>query len=339
MQRLKWFALVLVLTLVLSACQSGSDGDKPGSRGTGGVGEPEFPTYQLILAETPANLGQLEMQLGQLGPFHGRFTLEFDGKTSWTYQVDLLSDGEKIEYALAIDGVISAKNPGDVRLVHAGGDNYMSGPGTGDFCVRFPDSFITEPLFLLPQDFIHLDEFSEAPKEADTDRIAGIDAVQYTASSENHRGWLEVVVNYWIDPASGSTLKYDFVAWGNDPLYQQGDGRINGTFEVLEIGPQQIDAVAGCEINFPLPADASGIIRLPGIIQYISASGPESIDAFYTAQLEPQGWERQEPQINPQTQDGVLEYRGGGKEITIDVEPLNPQNLSEGFRVEIFLDE
>lgn len=336
MRRIKW--LVLVLALMLSACQFGSDDAK---RTTGGaqLGDPEFPVYELVLEAKPANMGNLEMQLGQLGPFHGRFLLEFDGKTSWTYQVDLRSQGQKIEYALSVQGVPSEKNPGNVRLVHSAGENYMSGAGTGDFCVRFPDSFVTEKLFLAPEDFIHLDEFANAPVQGDTDKVAGIDAVQYTASTDDHRGWLEVVVNYWVDPATGATLKYDFVAWGNDPLYQQGDGRIHGTFEVLEIGPQQIDDVAGCAIDFPMPDNASEIIRLPGILQYQTPFKPDRLDTFYTNQLGAQGWERLEPQINEATQDGVLEYQKDGQGVSIDVEPFNTQNLDEGFVVRVYLDE
>lgn len=338
MRRIKW--LVLILVLVLSACQLGSgDSQKGSAGGNGQLGQPEFPTYQLVLEEKPANMGQLEMQLGQLGPFRGRFLLEFDGEISWTYQVDLRSDGEKIEFALTIQGVPSEKNPGDVRLVHSGGDNYMSGEGTGDFCVRFPDSFVTEDLFLEPEDFIHLDEFENAPVQGNSDQIAGIAATQYMASTDDHRGWLEVAVNYWVDPASGATLKYDFVAWGNDPLYQQGNGRIHGVFEVLEIGPQQIEDVAGCKIDFPMPANASEIIRLPGVLQYQTPFRPARLDTFYTNHLEPQGWERQEPQINEQTQDGVLEYRAKGQSVTIDVEPVDPQNLDAGFLVVIFMDE
>lgn len=336
MRRMQW--LVLGLALILSACQLGGNAQK-GSNSASGLGEPEFPVYRLALKEEPANMGQLELQLGQLGPFHGRFTLEFDGNNQWTYQVDTRSDGAKIEYSLNIQGVTGDKNPGDVRLVHSGGENFMSGQGTGDFCVRFPDSFITEPLFLGPEDFIHLDEFSNAPVEGGSDQVAGMSATQYTVPAEDHRGWLEVAVNYWVDPITQAVVKYDFVAWGNDPLYQQGNGRVHGVFEVLEVGTQQIEDVAGCGINFPLPSDAARLIHLPGIIQYTTSLGPVLVDDFYTAALEPQGWKRQEPEINENTRDGVLEYRKNSQTITIDVEPLNPQNFDDGFRVEIFLEE
>ncbi len=337
MRRMQW--LVVILVLSLSACQLGNGNTQQGNSAVGGLDAPEFPVYNLNLSEEPANMGQLSMQLGQLGPFHGRFTLEFDGNSQWTYQVDMRSDGRRIEYSLHIEGVSENKNPGDVRLMHNGRTNYMTGAGTGDFCVRFPDTFITEPLFLGPEDFIHLDEFGNAPAESGSEQIAGIKATRYTASTDNHRGWLEVVVNYWEDPATQAVLKYDFIAWGNDPLYQQGNGRVHGLFEVLEIGPQEIGGVAGCAIDFPLPDDASGIIHLPGIIQFNSSMGPVEMDSFYTGELESLGWERQEPQINAQTQDGVLEYRKDNQTVSIDVEPLNLQNFDKGFSVKIFLEE
>ncbi|MGD2026538.1 MAG: hypothetical protein PVI99_01870 [Anaerolineales bacterium] len=339
MQRLKWFFMVIALSVI--ACQLGAGGSQgnAGGPGSGEVGAPDFPTYRLALEEKPANLGRLDLQLNQLGPFHGRFILEFNGQNDWTYQVDTRSDGENIEFSLTIQGVESDKNPGDVRLVNSGGNNYMSGAGTNDFCVRFPDSFETEKLFLGPADFVHPDEFSSAPAEEGSNTVAGINAARYTASADDHRGWQEVVVNYWVDPNSGAVLKYDFVAWGNDPLYKRGDGRIHGVFEVLEVGSQEIEEIPGCQIEFPLPSDAAEIIRLPGIIQFTTSMGPFRLDTFYTDQLEPRGWVREEPQINDQTRSGLLEYNADNESITIHVDAINPQYFEEGFLVEIDLDE
>lgn len=339
MQRLWWLVIVLALGLVGCQLGSGRSDQDGGKTGSGQSGESGFPTYRLKLEEKAANLGQLDMQLNQIGPFHGRFLLEFSGETDWTYQVDTRSDGANIEYFLTIHGIGSSQNPGDVRLVNSGGNNSMSGPGTGGFCVQFPDSFRTEKLFLSPTDFIHVDEFSTPPREEGSSQVAGRTATEFTASNDDHRGWQEVVVHYWVDTETGAVLKYDFVAWGNDPLYQKGIGRIHGVFEVLETGPQEIEGITGCEIGFPLPGDASDIIRLPGIIRFTTSRGPVNLDNFYTQRLEPAGWERQEPQINPQTRDGVLEYTSGDTSVTIQVEALNVNNFEEGFLIEVFLEE
>jgi hypothetical protein len=331
MRRLAW--LLIVLLVGLAACQKDSGGAEAGAVNNAAA------VYALELEKSPANLGQLKMNLNQLGPFHGRFILSFDGQTQWAYQVDTRSDGSTIEYSLAVEGVSRNIDLGDIRLISTGGHNYMTGPGTGDVCVQFPDSFETEPLFLGPPEFIHLKEFINLPKESGSDPLLGRDAVRYTSSEGSHLGWKDVSVSFWMDTQTEAVLKYEFFAQGNDPLYYQGDGKLHGVFEVIEIGPQQIDGIPDCSINFPLPPDAAGLIHFPGLISYITAFDPASLDSFYTQALGPAGWVREEPQINPQTQDSVLEYSSQSGSILIRIAALTLQDGSQGYKVEIYLDE
>lgn len=330
---------ISILLLAAMACQFGSAESNDGKAGSSQTGQNGFPAYQMAMKAEPANLGQLEMQLGQLGPFSGRFSLEFNGKENWTYQVDIRSDGSKIEYSLTIAGIDGDQNPGDVRLVNSEGNNFMRGPGTGDFCIRFPDSFETERLFFWPTDFVHLDAFASPPAEIGTNRVAGQNATRYHATEDSHLGWREINVDYWVDPDTGATLKYEFAAWGSDPLYGKGEGRIRGVFEVLEIGPQKVNPVEDCRLGFQVPMDAREIIRLPGIINFTSSLGPGRLDNFYKELLEPAGWTRAEPKINSATRNGVLEYSKNGRTVTIHVSAINTANFDEGFIIEIFLDE
>ncbi|HAY83643.1 MAG TPA: hypothetical protein DCY42_01600, partial [Chloroflexi bacterium] len=72
MRRLIWLAIVLLF--ITSGCQLTSSG-KGADSGSAGANVPTG--FRLNLVEAPANLGQLKMNLNQLGPFHARFVLEF----------------------------------------------------------------------------------------------------------------------------------------------------------------------------------------------------------------------------------------------------------------------
>lgn len=334
MRRLIW--LIIVMAVSMSACQMKTDGIALGSGKSAGG---NVNTYKLELVEDQANLAQLKMNLSQLGPMHARFVLKFEGSTSWIYQVDTRSDGTHNEYQLSVEGVEDNLDLGDVRLVNSFGHNFMSGPATGDVCFQFPDFFETEPLFLGPTEFIHLTELSSLPAESGRDSVLGRDAIQYSASTTSYKGWENVSVVFWIDAETEAVLKYEFSAEGNDPLYYKGDGKLQGLFEVMEIGPQQIAGIPNCVIDFPLPDDAEGLIRFPGLISFSTSMRPAKLDNFYTKALEPRGWTRGKPQTNPQTQDKVLEYTSQTGSIVIHLVPLNLQDFSEGYQVEIYFDE
>lgn len=330
------FCLIVLLVVSITACQMKS---APNETAQLPVKSEDSGPYKLDLDKAPANLGELKMNLNQLGPFHSRFTLEFEGQTNWVYRVDTRSDGTNIEYQLVVDGVEESLDLGDVRLVNSSGQNYMSGPATDELCFQFPDTFETEPLFLGPTEFIHLTELNPLPEETGTESILGREAVHYTASPESHLGWKNVSISFWIDPQSDAALKYEFTADGNDPLYLKGDGKLHGLFEVLEIGPQEIGAIPNCVIDFPMPDDAAGLIRFPGMLSFTTNLRPAKLDKFYTKALEPQGWTREKPQTNPKTQDKVFEYSSQNSSIIIHMVPLNLNDFSEGYQVEIYFDE
>lgn len=334
MRKLIWLAIVLLF--ITSGCQRTSSG-KGTDSGSAGANVPTG--FRLNLVEAPANLGQLKMNLNQLGPFHARFVLEFEGQKPWVYQVDTRSDGTNIEYQLSVQGLDEKLDLGDVRLVNSFGHNFMSGSGTGDICFQFPDSFETETLFLGPTEFIHLSELSSLPEESGRETILGREATHYTSPPEFHRGWQDVSVAFWFDSQTEAVLKYEFFASGNDPLYYQGQGKLHGVFEVLEIGPQQIQAIPNCVIDFPIPDGAADLIRFPGLIAFNTTLHPAALDEFYTRALGRDGWAREEPQSNPQTQDQVFEYTSQNRSVIIHLVPLNLEDISQGFKVEIYLDE
>ncbi len=326
--------LIVLLVISITACQVNTEGSSSNSSDTNAS-----KSYKLDLDKAPANLGELKMNLNQLGPFHSRFTLEFEGQTAWVYQVDTRSDGTNIEYQLVVNGVEENLDLGDVRLVNTSGQNYMSGPATDEQCFQFPDSFKTEPLFLGPTEFIHLSDLSTLLEETGTESILGHDAVHYTASPGSYLGWKDVSVSFWLDTTTDAVLKYDFTAYGNDPLYLKGDGKVHGLFEMLEIGPQEIGVIPNCAIDFPMPDDAEGLIRFPGLLSFTTTLRPAKLNKFFAKALELEGWTQEKPQTNPQTQDKVFEYSSQNSSIVIHMVPLNLKDFSEGYQVEIYFDE
>jgi hypothetical protein len=331
--------IIVILVVSTAACQKNSAGNVDTYQGSGPTKIQPSKPYTLDLEKGPANLGQLKMNLNQLDAFHGRFVLEFEGQSQWSYRVETRSDGTNMEYQLNVEGLEGGQYLGDVRLVNSMGINLMNGPGTGNECVQFPDSFITEPLFLDPTNFIHLKEFSTPPEETGSDLLLNREAVRYATADTYHLGWRDVSVTFWLDPQTGAVLRYEFQAQGKDPLYLQGDGSLHGVFEVLEIGPQQIESFQDCVIEFPIPDDAAEIIRFPGLISFTTSFGPNRLDSYYTPVFEDAGWVREEPIIIDQTQAGRLEFNSQNRSAIINIAALNPDDLSQGYVIEIFLDE
>lgn len=331
--------LIIVLVVSLSACQANSTPDAPVGvpQDKGAADTPDI--YSLDLAEAPANYGDLKMNLDQLGSFHARFTLTFTGPNQWTYQVDTRSDGTNTEYQLMIEGLNASMDLGDVRLVNSQGYNYMAGPATDGVCIQFPDSFSTEPLFLGPTEFIRLKELNPLPVESGTETILGRETTRYLAATQQHLGWQDVSTSFWLDSQTQSVLRYEFFASGNDPLYFQGNGNIHGLFEVLEIGPQQIEAVPDCGIDFPLPGDVADLVRFPGLVSFNTRMGVEQLEGFFNGALESRGWLPGQPQKNDQTKDVMLGYTAQGETIIIHLSPISLQDLAQGYLVEIYFDE
>ena len=293
-------------------------------------------TLQVDFDTGAANLGELGMSLAKLGPFAARFEITFSGSTDWLYQVNTRFDGKRIEYKLHIEGVNSAQNPGDIRLVNVNGINRMKGPGTEDQCMQFPDEMETGLLFLDPVDFMNPQDFSSQWEEVGTQTVAGRETTIYQARQDQYRVWENVVVTFGAEWESQVLLSFSFEATGEDPLFGYGDGKITGQFTVLEIGYQEIKQVGGCKPIIPLPEDAEEIVILPGVTSFHTSMGPVSLSQFYEKQLLTQSWVQDSTEIKEVTQEGWLVYSNKTHQITIHVEANNPEDFSQGFLIKIY---
>ena len=253
-----------------------------------------------------------------LGAHRSVFDIRFDGAFGWSYHLETRTDGEATEYLLHIDGVSPAHNPGDVRLVTRGGVSRMRGPGTNDECLQFPSDLDLGPVFMTPDDLIDPPRLSEAltgtsPTASDGDWLA-----EYSLRPDSLGQWRDPRIDLSRNEASGSVLRYGLQASGPDPLFDAGEGSLTAEFSVTEIGAQTIDPVAGCEIDLPLPGDATRLVKLPGLIAFESTMPSNEIAAFYQSALPAAGWESVvEPQVGGEAI--VLSFGRGGQTLDISI--------------------
>jgi hypothetical protein len=342
----KVWPLLLVILLGLSACSTNNADDVPNRPGQdrennsqASQEERTYDEFSLDLGSGPANLNRLKMSLANLEGFSAVFTLSFDGSKDWLYQVETRYDGELIEYNLHIEGVDTTQNPGDLRLVNTSGTNRMIGPGTDNTCVQFPDQMRTGVLFLSPVDVINPDVLIDNWTIEEGQTYLNREVAFYNTGQDYYYGWEDIEVSFILDSATGAILGYVFDAAGGDPLYGYGGGEIHGEFTVVEIGPQEIEPVEGCEFPFPLPDDAYDIIILPGVFSYQSSLGPVRTDRHFGQVLPPLGWSRDTAQINDEVREGFLIYISDTHTLTIHIQALNPEDFSEGYLIRLYIED
>jgi hypothetical protein len=342
----KLWPIILVILLGLTACSFGSSNDSnkentnadQNSDQSNSSPNSSYEDFSLNLSTGPADLGNLKMSLTELGPFRSIFFLTFDGNQDWIYQVETRYDGVLTEYNLHIEGLESSKNPGDIRLVNSYGVNKMIGPGTDNICMQFPDEMPTGALFLSPVDLINPDALIQNWTIQENQLYLGRQTSRYTTAQDYYYGWEDVEVTFNIDSSSGAMLNYIFDATGKDPLYDYGGGKIHGEFSIVEVGPQKITPVEGCEIPIPIPEDAYDIIILPGVYSYKSSVGPIRTDQFLSEELPMRGWVRESGEVNDATREGFLIYSSETQTLTVHVQAINPEDFSEGYLIRLYFE-
>ena len=273
------------------------------------------------------------MNQESLGPYHARFRLQFESQDSWLYQVETKVSEGAMERSLHIEGVSDARNPGDVRMVSRGQESRMRGPGTDEQCLRFPRSMEMNVTFLGPDDVMPPSEFVEPLVPLEESRLAGRQTMQYALVQDELGRWQEVRLGIWLEQGSNALLRYELNAQGFDPYFGAGFGTLSGSYEVLEIGPQSIDPIDGCEIELPLPSQRDGLVRLPGVVAFETSLGLEETVSFYREALQEAGWQ---PLTEEERGSGaiVISYRKGAARLDVTI-----RSMEDGTRVELLTEE
>lgn len=324
------FALGLVVAGCSSSSNSSSDRNKNKDRDNDNNNS-ETSNDEV----SSSDFGSLEMQLESLGSFQATFTMTFEGDSSWEYTVVTRSDGAAMEYSQHITGLSAAKNPGDIRLVHAAGTNQMSSEAFAGQCMQFPDSFESGIKFLTPTDLINTASFSDAPEADAEEEIAGQQTQSYTLSEENVTGWQSAEIVFWLDEVTEAVMDYELNLVGEDPFFGAGEGTIIGTFIVDEVGPQEIDPVTECAIDFPMPDDAGAFFQLPGLIVYETSEGVADLGLYYHEALLEADWLRRT--LPQEGKDGqlIISYVSDTIWVDIKIEPLE----GGGSKVEMYVND
>jgi hypothetical protein len=239
----------------------------------------------------------------------------------WVYRLDTRTDNGVVEYALHLDGVGDAANPGDVRVVIEDERVRMRGPATDHECVQFPADLDLGLAFLSPDDIADPERLARSMEPVSAETIAGSKTMHYAVRSASVDGWRDMELDVWLDVYSGAVLRHDLRANGRDTFFGAGEGALSGQFLVQEIGPQAIQPIEGCEIDLPLPGDAARIAKLPGgLIVFDSLASPSELAEFYQDELPEDGWELL---AGPQASDGtiILSYSRIDQTLDIMLEP------------------
>jgi hypothetical protein len=226
-----------------------------------------------------------------LGSHQAEFRLQFDGDQSWSYRVTTRVSDQLLERSLHIEGVEGARNPGDVRLVSDGQVSRMIGPGTNEGCLQYPSDLDVSVKFLAPDDVLPVDDFREPLVSLGQEQVAGWNTIHFVMIQAELDGWQDVTVGLWHQPDFEAVLRYDLAAEGWDPFFEAGYGRLTGSYQVIELGPQAIEPITGCEPDLPLPADRQRLVILPGVVAFESGMSLEALSAHFRQQLPQAGWQ------------------------------------------------
>lgn len=316
-------ALAVLLPLVLAACSS--NGGANSSSPNGASGSPGQPG------------GPAAFQRDAFNRYSAEFRVQFQGSSSWLYQLKTRRSPEQREFNLHQDGLDPAKNPGDIRMLTDGQQTWMLGPGTENQCLQFPNNQGMDPTYIQPEDLLDLAALGGALKKVGEEpssaipEAGAVTLVHYRAEGVSAGGWQKATVEYWADKASGMLYRYNFQAEGADPFFETGSGRISASYQVAALGDQPFEPVAGCEINVPLPENARAYVRLPGLASFDSPDGVETLQQYYQTVMVQQNWTESQP---PAQQNGatVLSYTRDGQAVQVVLEPLD-----NGCRVKLLL--
>ncbi len=275
--------------------------------------------------EPPAYAG---MGLSSLTDYQARFELRFAGDQPWTYTLVTRRSEGIVEYALALEGLGLQQDPGDVRAVVEQGVMRLLGPGTEAVCIQVPVDGGAGPLFLTPDDLIDPSLLVEPLVERDEETVAGVTTTHYALVQGRLGRLKDLELGIWIDPNTGSSLRYDLRLRGPDPVFGAGEGVLSGRFEVSSLEPQAIEPVVGCETDLPLPDDALRVTLLPGLVSFESDTSLEEMVAFFQVRLPQDGWAEAMPaDIRPQM--ALLSYARGEETLEVNLEALDGKVSAE----------
>jgi hypothetical protein len=296
--------LTLICIFLVTACSSA-----PETAQAENVGKSSNPPQQKLTG----------LSRDALNNYTSTFEIQFDGAQKWTYQLKTRKTPSLSEVNLHMDGIEKSANPGDVRLVTDGTTSWMTGPGTDQECVQYPNRQGLDPTLADPEQLVSFSELSGLVSYVGEEALAGTTSAHYAGSNLTTAKWKNAKIEIWQDKTSQALMKFTLQASGTDPFFGTGTGKITAHYQVDGLDAGQIEAVKGCEINVPLPETAKNFVRLPGMASFESQAGINELLNFYQAQMPSANWAENQP---PAQAEGatVLSYTRNTEEVEIHIE-------------------
>ena len=317
---------ILVAAAILTSGCGPSSTPNPGASSTPNTpGTPATPSptsksaAQQSQPESNANLSGLNRD--GLPIYSFTFTIQFDGSKDWSYRLQSRQSASLREHNLHMEGVDRTLNPGDVRMVTDGSVTWMTGAGTDNECVRFPNNSGMDPEFILPETLAPLPQLVSLLKYVGEEQILGKASEHWKGSGLSIGKWQNASIDLWVEKSSKTLLRWKMQVTGDDPFFGAGTGALAASYEVTGLDAPNIEPVTGCEIAVPLPDSALKIVRLPGMASFETASEAGDIQAFYLESLPKENWAENEPAVQT---DGVigLSYRRGQEVVEIQIRSI-----------------
>jgi hypothetical protein len=244
--------------------------------------------------------------------YQAMFIIEFEGSEyEWEYQLTTRTDGSFTEYSLNIVGVDTSMHPGAIRLVTDGNSSWMIGPGTDNHCFRFPNSMDIKMDFFTPDDLIASLLVNAVLEESGEETIEGQETDHYQTRESSLANWSNVSLDIW-------------------PLFDAGVGKLGFRYIIQEIGPQEIEPITGCEINYPVPENSYDLTRFPGLISFKNTQDAETLINFYLEEMPLNGWEMQ-GQVESQDNLAQIVFQQANNELVISITSKDGSTFVEIF--------
>jgi len=263
-------------------------------------------------------------------------TFEPDNQTltGWTYTLDILSNSGALRRSLVIEGVSTDLDPGDVTLITEADTQYMTGEAVaGAGCLIFPASVALETTFLLPVDFLPAYALNSVRQSQGQAEVAGRGGTRYTFEADQIEEFTNVSGETVVD--GGLVLRYDFSGQTlQTPFSEDEPGTLAWQYAITDFAPEEeISGEEGCEIQYPIMADAEELTRLPGLISYTTPTSADQVVLFYQQTLEAEGWlVLALPDVSEDTT--VLAYARAGEILNVSVKVLE-----SGSEVQMFVED
>lgn len=299
-------ALLLTILLFLTACggkESESQAPDAASGGSeialpavsAGGDEPSEQPSEAVGSPDGFNLPDAAIGLDDLNSYRAYLQLDFTGSQkgqAYNRQktFNLIVDRNQDALVLLQTSTDETSTPSELLTAQIGPVRYEQAGPDADCQVGLAaesSAPLFEPAHALP----HLTGATEAGQET----VNGVPAVvyQFDQRALGLDGEGTAAGKVWIAQDGGWVVKYE-LSLSSDVVFGEGmSGEQRWSYEVSEVGQAQALLPGSCPqplADFPVPDDATEVVRSPGQVRFNTGLAEADLGAFYAEQLPALGW-------------------------------------------------